>query len=395
LAVELHLQILIAVIVYLTAPGFGRNSPGSDDFANFEEYQKREMPKMLDEHLHVLLEREHESVEEKFKSELLSMVRDCNTEIMQRYQQLRRSITSTPAAAQSNHGSGIDTHPGGLGPGLVGSTPSEDRLEAMYYEPPPPQDFESAEDYATAHLQEPDMNDLNLQSLNSSQNSASNRLSTASLMQTRRPPQSSRTSFSESQVWHNNPDQGHSHTSQHRSQHRALVRPNTRSELLTHEQPLSGPIERRHSGDNHHRNQQIGRLPQFTFGNHPINPSITDSSYMQTPNAGTLLSATYGPSSSSYSSDLFFNGQTPRMTDLPNTDTSAWPFHSVEFSVTPFQQNEIFSPQLMQTATSPSLNWSSGLHNDNNINEPRLSEENFNNDVELEPEFSQPKRRRR
>lgn len=69
-------------------------SPGSDDFAGFEEYRRRELPRIIRQRVEEAVQREHEPLEERVKNEMMQMIRDCTTELLREY---RKSVACTPA----------------------------------------------------------------------------------------------------------------------------------------------------------------------------------------------------------------------------------------------------------------------------------------------------------
>ena len=74
-------------------------SPGSDGFAGFEEYRRRELPRIIKQRVEEAVQREHEPLEERVKNEVMQMIRDCTTELLQDYRRERQSVVSTPTPA--------------------------------------------------------------------------------------------------------------------------------------------------------------------------------------------------------------------------------------------------------------------------------------------------------
>ncbi|OCK91248.1 uncharacterized protein K441DRAFT_679729 [Cenococcum geophilum 1.58] len=72
-------------------------SPGSDDFAGFEEYRRRELPRIIRQRVEEAVQREHEPLEERVKNEIMQIIRDCTTELLHDYRRERQSVASTPA----------------------------------------------------------------------------------------------------------------------------------------------------------------------------------------------------------------------------------------------------------------------------------------------------------
>jgi hypothetical protein len=177
---------------YPTSPVARRNSPGSADFANFEEYQRNALYQRME---HVV-----ESLEETLRSELLARLRDAIAEIPQEYQRQRQrhAVTSNPVAIQDNNETNTDTTSEHSALGVVESPSIEHPVDAMFRLPPPPVNFVSEGDYQTTGLQQANANNANLQAFGSSQNSVSNPFSATS--HNGRAPESSRTSLSHSQV---------------------------------------------------------------------------------------------------------------------------------------------------------------------------------------------------
>jgi hypothetical protein len=328
---------------------------------------------MLEQHLQELLDREHESVEEKFKSELLALMRNCSAEILQRYQRMRSSATSNAAATQNEGGVSSDAQQVDAASGATEASSSADRLEAIFHQPPPPPDFVSQDDYSASSLPQ----QMNLDALTSSRDSTSNQFSATSLMLSRRAPKSSHTSFSEGAVGYNQRYQAYAYTSQHNTHQQRSIHalssdePSNRSQRIfrgSQNHPISNAVENEH---------QAARTPSYSLSNE------------------ALLTAPYGPSTSGYQGNVFLDEQTPRLSDMPITGPITWPFQPAQFNDAQFHQNEMYNPNFMPSTPQSNLDWSSGMPGNDSRSGPQFGDGNYNNDVELGLEFSQPKRRRR
>jgi hypothetical protein len=384
-------------IDYVTASTERRNSPGSDDFANFEEFQRREIPLMLEQHLQELVDREHESIEEGFKSDLLALLRNCSAEVVQRYLRMRRSTAVNPTAAENESVAASDTLQEGAPSEEIGGPYTEDRLETIFHQPPPPPDFVSQDDYPAPGFRRASINELNLQSLTSSRNSASNQFSTTSLMLSRRAPKSSRTSLSESLVSYDAQVRSHTYISQHHTHRHNSTHPISSVDLSNRTSRVFTESESHRIENSFHGNEPQAGMPAFNFSNESRGHTGTSDPYLPTQNTGPLPAAPYEPSTSTYQTNIFLDEQSSRLSELPTTGPTVWSYPTAQFNDAQFHPTDMFGSHFIPSTPQPTLTWDSGLPTSESRNEHRFVEGNFNNEVELDLEFSQsrPKRRRR
>ncbi|OCK99731.1 uncharacterized protein K441DRAFT_673257 [Cenococcum geophilum 1.58] len=91
------------------------NSPGSTGFARYEEFLSRELPRHVRKELELAMDSELELIEDRLKSQLVDIVRDCQEKLFHIYQEsLQPPISSNepsvdapvteifPAAGNSN-----------------------------------------------------------------------------------------------------------------------------------------------------------------------------------------------------------------------------------------------------------------------------------------------------
>jgi hypothetical protein len=100
----------------------------SEVFADFEQYQRRELRQMLKDLLESKISQE--KLEEKFQKELLESLELCNAKIMEQFQQQRHSNSSTLRA--SNDSERVENDK------IDSAVSLEPEMSAMYHVPPPP-----------------------------------------------------------------------------------------------------------------------------------------------------------------------------------------------------------------------------------------------------------------
>jgi hypothetical protein len=118
---------------------------GSIEFAQYEEYFRRELPQRVRHRLEVLVDQELGPVEERLKSRLVDIVRTCQEELFSSYQQsLAENLndddlaTATTSIATHSHaviqgGPGSSTHPASdnLFPAVFAPPTAPDELPTM------------------------------------------------------------------------------------------------------------------------------------------------------------------------------------------------------------------------------------------------------------------------
>jgi hypothetical protein len=74
------------------------------EFAQIEEYSRRELPRLVQRELELRVERSFFPMEEQLRSELVDIVRDCLTEIFRSYQQGNRSSQASIHSTETSAG---------------------------------------------------------------------------------------------------------------------------------------------------------------------------------------------------------------------------------------------------------------------------------------------------
>jgi hypothetical protein len=74
------------------------------EFAQIEQYSRRELPRLVRRELELRVRRSYSTIEERLRSELIDIVRDCQSEVFRSY---RQANDSSKSSTHSTDGSGI------------------------------------------------------------------------------------------------------------------------------------------------------------------------------------------------------------------------------------------------------------------------------------------------
>ena len=119
----------------------GYESEGSDDFVQWQEYQRRAVRNKLKMRLEKLYSAS--LLREDLEREILEDLDDVNAEVLQEYQQSRRSAPHALESSQHEQ-SENETSPSHTPFSNISRSATQgNRLDAMYHVPPPPFDYTS------------------------------------------------------------------------------------------------------------------------------------------------------------------------------------------------------------------------------------------------------------
>jgi hypothetical protein len=82
------------LIDYEPAERSGPGSPASKAISNYEEFSKRQLPQLVRRRLEAAAENEAQPIEEKLKTLLVEIVKDCQVSVFSLYQEQRRIVAT-------------------------------------------------------------------------------------------------------------------------------------------------------------------------------------------------------------------------------------------------------------------------------------------------------------
>src|SRR5437667_11463554 len=122
------------------------DTPGSEQFASFEEYRRRELPRIARRIVEQGVQMETEPIKERMQAKLLELMPECMEQLVKGYIQSQRSLPST-LPNESNTPFGTAMHP--LQPSQSGV--AGERLASFYVPPPPVTDPQPFMDMGNTH----------------------------------------------------------------------------------------------------------------------------------------------------------------------------------------------------------------------------------------------------
>ncbi|KAL3427305.1 hypothetical protein PVAG01_00814 [Phlyctema vagabunda] len=109
-------------------------SPDSEELANYEAYSRTELPRVFRDALQEAISHEAQPIEERMRSQLVSMIRDCQDRVFSAYRDRRSG--ETPNSSQNSSLPFTSSFQTESSPARVPESDPIDRLETLYRGPP-------------------------------------------------------------------------------------------------------------------------------------------------------------------------------------------------------------------------------------------------------------------